>query len=180
MVCGLTTGFDAPSLNTKPGTWDSSNPIGSIVQGHTNLTEIKLAAELFWRVDIPPSKLVMGFGFYGRSFTLADTSCVSPGCPFRGKPKPGPCTNASGILAHYEIKDLLGAVGNKREAINPIHDERDAVNYFVYDNDQWVSYDDETTFAQKVHWANSVGLGGAMIWASDLGMFGSCYQIAYR
>lgn len=30
------------------GVWDSSNPIGSIVQGHTNLTDIGLATELFW------------------------------------------------------------------------------------------------------------------------------------
>lgn len=52
------------------------------MQAHTNLTEIKLAAELFWRVNIPPSKIALGFGFYGRAFTLADPSCNTPGCPF--------------------------------------------------------------------------------------------------
>jgi chitinase len=30
------------------GEWDSNNAIGSIVQAHTNLTEIELALELFW------------------------------------------------------------------------------------------------------------------------------------
>lgn len=30
------------------------------------------------------------------------------------------------------------------------------------------SYDDDVTLKQKVHWANGVGLGGALIWASDL------------
>ena len=30
-----------------------------------------------------------------------------------------------------------------------------------------VSYDDKVTFGQKVDWANSVGLGGLMIWASN-------------
>ncbi len=30
------------------GSWDEYNPIGSIVHGHTNLTEIELALELFW------------------------------------------------------------------------------------------------------------------------------------
>jgi chitinase len=30
------------------GEWDRNNPIGSIVQAHTNLTEIELALELFW------------------------------------------------------------------------------------------------------------------------------------
>lgn len=55
------------------GVWDATNPIGSIVQGHTNLTEIKLAAELFWRVNIPPAKIVLGFGFYGR-YVFANSS----------------------------------------------------------------------------------------------------------
>jgi chitinase len=36
------------------GTWDSSNPIGNQVLGHTNLIEIKLAAELLWRVGVKP------------------------------------------------------------------------------------------------------------------------------
>jgi len=71
------------------GVWDSSNPIGSIVQGHTNLTEIKLATELLWRVNVPPSKVTLGWGFYGRSFTLSDPSCSAPGCPFSGASKPG-------------------------------------------------------------------------------------------
>lgn len=153
------------------GVWDSTDPIGSIVQAHTNLTEIKQSAELFWRVDIPPEKLVMGFGFYGRSFTLADKSCTTPGCPFQGASSPGPCSDTGGILAYYEIQAILDGTSSssKRSTITPIHDKKDAVNYFTFDDDQWVSYDDETTFAQKVTWANEVGLGGAMIWASDLG-----------
>lgn len=154
------------------GVWDSTDPIGSIVQAHTNLTEIKLAADLFWRVNIPPEKIVMGFGFYGRSFTLADKSCTKPGCPFKGASSPGPCSNTGGILAYYEIMDVLNdaRTSSKRSTtITYVHDKTDAVNYFTFDNDQWVSYDDATTFAQKVAWANEVGLGGAMIWASDLG-----------
>lgn len=49
-----------------------------------------------------------------------------------------------------------------------MHDQEAAVNYFTFDKDQWVSYDDKKTFAQKVKWADSVGLGGLMIWAMDL------------
>ncbi|KAF2719530.1 glycoside hydrolase family 18 protein [Polychaeton citri CBS 116435] len=149
------------------GVWDSTNPIGSIVQGHTNLTEIKLAAELFWRVGIAPAKVVMGFGFYGRSFTLADPSCTKPGCPFSGASTPGPCSNAGGILAYYEIMQIIHG-SKKRSSVSPIHDTADAVNYMTYDGNQWISYDDAVTFKQKVDWANSVGLGGGLIWASDL------------
>ncbi|KAL3262031.1 hypothetical protein ABHI18_003215 [Aspergillus niger] len=153
------------------GVWDSTDPIGSIVQAHTNLTEIKLAVDLFWRVNIPPEKIVMGFGFYGRSFTLADKFCTKPGCPFKGASSPGPCSGTGGILAYYEIMAILnGASSSSKQSttIAPVHDQAAAVKYFTFDNDQWVSYDDATTFAQKVAWANEVGLGGAMIWASDL------------
>lgn len=132
------------------GVWDSTNPIGSIVQAHTNLTEIKLAAELFWRVNIPPERLVMGFDFYGRSFTLSDRSCTKPGCPFKGASSPGPCSSIGGFLAYYEIMDALngaGASSKRSTTITPVHDTTDAVNYFTFNDDQWVSYDDATTFA---------------------------------
>ncbi|KAI5861929.1 hypothetical protein GGS23DRAFT_605878 [Durotheca rogersii] len=151
------------------GVWDRDNPIGSIVQGHTNLTEIKLAAELFWRVGVPPGKLVMGFGFYGRAFTLSDPDCSKPGCAFKGASDPGPCTGEGGILGHYEIRELLKSDGSqKRAAIEPVYDRTAAVKYATIDGDQWVSFDDGETLKQKVQWANEVGLGGAMIWASDL------------
>ncbi|KAK8127253.1 bacteriodes thetaiotaomicron symbiotic chitinase, partial [Apiospora sp. TS-2023a] len=146
------------------GTWDSTNPIGSIVQGHTNLTEIKLAAELFWRVKIPTHKISLGYGFYGRAFTLQDPSCTSPGCQFSGGAKPGVCTQTSGYLSYYEIQEILA----KNPGIKVIHDEKAAVKYFTWDNNQWISYDDRDTFKQKVEWANGVGFSGSLIWASDL------------
>jgi len=135
------------------------------VGAHTNLTEIKSAVELFWRVGVPPAKLVMGFGFYGRSFTLSDPSCSAPGCSFSGASNPGPCTNTGGILSYYEIKEILAG------GVTPVHDTEAAVNYITFNSNQWISYDDAVTFKQKTDWANGVGLGGALIWASDLGMY---------
>ncbi|PNY25607.1 Symbiotic chitinase [Tolypocladium capitatum] len=145
------------------GIWDGNNPIGAIVQGHTNLTEIKAAVELFWRVGIKPSQIALGFGFYGRSFTLADPSCTRPGCPFRSGAKPGICTGTSGYLAYYEVQDML-----KNDKITPVHDKEAAVKYFSWGNDQWISYDDAETFKQKIEWADSIGFAGSLIWASDL------------
>lgn len=152
------------------GVWDSQDPIGSIVQGHTNLTEIKSALDLFWRVEIPPAQVVLGIGFYGRAFTLQDNSCTKPGCAFSGASDAGPCSDTGGMLAYYEIMSILQGTSTKRATISPTHDKEAAVNYFTFDDNQWVSYDDKTTFKQKVDWANEIGLGGAMIWASDLGM----------
>ncbi|KAL2368872.1 hypothetical protein RJ035_003742 [Blastomyces gilchristii] len=151
------------------GVWDRDNPIGSIVQGHTNLTEIKTAVELLWRVKVPPSKIVIGFGFYGRAFTLQNPSCGEPGCPFSAGAKPGVCTGQSGYLSQYEIRDILNKNSNsKRSTTSVTHDKEAAVKYFSWDSNQWISYDDEDTFKQKVDWADEVGFSGSLIWASDL------------
>ncbi|KAK6433413.1 hypothetical protein LTR95_010408 [Oleoguttula sp. CCFEE 5521] len=146
------------------GIWDAHNPIGSIVQAHTNLTEIKLAVDLLWRNNVPPGQVVIGMGFYGRSFQLESSKCSSPGCAFSGPANAGPCTNSAGTLAYFEIMDIIAD-----QKPDVVHDKDAAANYIVFgDNkDQWVSYDDEVTFKQKVDWANSVGLGGVMIWSVD-------------
>ncbi|KAJ8060926.1 hypothetical protein OCU04_010006 [Sclerotinia nivalis] len=89
------------------GAWDSSDPIESIVQAHTNLTEIKESVELLWRVDIPPEKVVLGLCFYGRSFQLSDASRGSPGCAFAGAAEAGTCTDNAGELAYFETMDIL-------------------------------------------------------------------------
>ncbi|QSZ31930.1 hypothetical protein DSL72_001499 [Monilinia vaccinii-corymbosi] len=135
------------------GTWDSTNPISSIVQAYTNLTQIKSAMNLFWRVKIPPRQIALGFGFYNRAFTLSDPSCTTLGCPFSGGAKPGPCTATSGYLAYYEIQDIL------------------AKNLGIKVNNQWILYDNKDTFKQKITWTNSIGLSGSLIWVSDLDDF---------
>lgn len=42
------------------GTWDRDDPIGPYVYSHTNLTEIDLALDLFWRNNITPNKINLG------------------------------------------------------------------------------------------------------------------------
>lgn len=144
------------------GVWDSTNPIGNHIYGHSNLTEIKLALDLFWRNDIKPEKLNLGLGFYGRSFQLSDTSCYKPGCNFKGGAAPGPCSANSGTLTYKEIQQII-----KQHKIKPYHDKEAAVKYITWNQDQWVSYDDKETFKAKIDFANKLGLGGLLIWAID-------------
>ncbi|GAB1217038.1 hypothetical protein ATERTT37_006259 [Aspergillus terreus] len=152
--------FDASAR----GVWDQNNPIGSKVHPHTNLTEIKEAASLLWRNDVPPAKVVLGVGFYGRSFHLKDKECNTPGCDFEGDAQEGDCTKSSGTLAYFEIQDII-----KKQNINVTYDKDAAVNWITYGKDlaNWVSYDDNRTLSQKVDYANDVGLGGVMIWSVD-------------
>ncbi|KAI8631028.1 carbohydrate-binding module family 18 [Xylariaceae sp. FL1651] len=144
------------------GVWDAQNPIGNNVLAHTNLTEIKLALDLFWRNKVPANKLNLGLGFYGRSFQLSDPSCSKPGCQFKGGAAPGPCTANSGTLAYFEIMDIV-----KSKNLKPYYDKDAQAKYIVWNNDQWVSYDDEDTFQAKIDFANKLGLGGLLIWSID-------------
>lgn len=157
------------------GIWDSNNPIGNRVLSHTNLTEIDLALNLvsppglfntgcikltkrqFWRVGVEPSNVVLGLGFYGRSFELESPSCWKPGCAFQGPGSPGPCSKSAGILAYHgehnrkvpmsrqvnlmltsllqtEIMDILDKTGG-----TPYLDESAAARYMVYDGHSWIS-----------------------------------------
>lgn len=90
--------------------WDQKNLwTGPYLKGHTNLTEIEnLGLDLLWRNGIPPDKVVMGFGFYGRSFTMTDTSCSKPpDCTFSGPGFAGDCTQEKGILSYSGIETIL-------------------------------------------------------------------------
>ena len=147
------------------GVWDAQSKfVGPYIAPHTNITEIDLGLDLLWRSGVDPAKVVMGQGWYGRSFTLKDPSCSKPNgvCEFTGGAKAGPCSNAAGILDLEEIDDII-----TKNNLKPVHDETAAVKWITWDSDQWVSYDDDDTFKQKKDFANSRCLGGLMVWAMD-------------
>ena len=125
------------------------------------MTEINLALDLLWRNDIPPEKVVLGLGFYGRSFTLTDPACSKPGCTFSSGARPGICTGNEGTLSFAEIRDVFESADNVTVTV----DEPAAVEMVVFGSDQWVSYDAEQTFRMKYEYANGKCLGGLMVWA---------------
>ncbi|KAF3169076.1 hypothetical protein TWF751_007543 [Orbilia oligospora] len=145
------------------GIWDSTNPIGAQVLGHTNMTEIDLALDLFWRTKVPSSKVHLGFGFYGRSFKLKNAGCSDPGCAFEGPADAGPCTDTAGILSYKEIQSLIAASGGAK----PKYDKTAEVKYLTWGSGNWISYDDKSTFEAKVSFGNKRGLNGLLIWAVD-------------
>ncbi|KAH0437120.1 glycosyl hydrolase family 18 [Colletotrichum camelliae] len=147
------------------GTWDAASKfVGPYVATHTNLTEIDLGLDLLWRAGVKSENVVLGQGLYGRSFTLKDSNCNKPNgvCQFSGGAKAGPCSKASGILNLQEIFDIID-----EKKLKPTHDKTAGVKWINWDNDQWVSYDDDETLLQKREFAASRCLGGMMIWALD-------------
>ena len=118
-------------LHSLHGVWDRDNPIGSHIYGHTNLTEMSLAFDLFWRNDVPASKLNMGLGFYGRAFQLADPSYNKPRCLFKGGATEGAYSGESGILSYGKIMETIAT-----NDIKPIHDKEASVKYITWNSDQ--------------------------------------------
>ncbi|KAM5541622.1 hypothetical protein V8D89_004812 [Ganoderma adspersum] len=136
------------------GVWDAKDVfIGNIVQAHMNLTEIEQSVGLFQHVGVPLDQIVLGLGFYGRSFQLSDPSCSTPGCPFNGPTPGGSCTAVDGTLSFAEIQDLLASISGA----SPVYDQAAQVKYLAYNIDLWVSYDDQDTFTAKVNWARGAG-----------------------
>ncbi|KAK7962737.1 uncharacterized protein PG986_003562 [Apiospora aurea] len=145
------------------GVWDSDNKVtGPYVRPHTNLTEISQGLDLLWRNGLDPANVNISLGWYGRSFTLKDSTCKDPGCAFASGGAPGGCTKSSGTLSNAEIVRII-----KKRGLTPIWDEQAAVKWISWD-DQWVSYDDGQTIAQKLDFASCLCLGGKLIWAVDL------------
>ncbi|KGO47650.1 Glycoside hydrolase, superfamily [Penicillium expansum] len=142
------------------GTWDGKNQwSGAYLDSHTNLTEIEVAMDLLWRNNISPSKVVMGLAFYARAFTVADTSCTTPGCMFASGSDEGPCSGQTGILLNSEIDDI-----RTQYNVQPTLDKDAAVQILSWE-DQWLTYDDSSTFKLKVDYVKDHCLGGVMVWA---------------
>ncbi|OTA84778.1 glycoside hydrolase family 18 protein [Hypoxylon sp. CO27-5] len=145
------------------GSWDSlGNWIGPHVYAHTNMTEIKEALQLLWRNNVPAEKVNLGLAFYGRSYTLVDPSCNTPGCEFKDPGRPYRCGTQGGYLPYKDIASIRTGID-----VHEVHDEETGAMYMTYDHDQWVSFDTPETLKAKVDYANSIGLRGIFIWAID-------------
>ncbi|KAL4973055.1 carbohydrate-binding module family 18 [Aspergillus desertorum] len=145
------------------GTWDIGDEwTGPYLDAHTNLTEIKSALDLLWRVDISPSKVNLGLAFYGRSYTMASGACSEPGCEYLSAGTAGTCSDSAGILFNSEIEDII-----QQNSLNATLYEDAAVKIITWDTDQWVSFDDGDTWKLKADYAKSICLGGVLVWAID-------------
>lgn len=101
----------------------------------------------------------MGLGFYGRSFSATSSNCLAPGCTFESAGEKGKCSRENGILLNSEIDQLV-----EQHGVHPVLFEKEAVKVASWGN-QWVAYDDEETLQLKSEYAQTLCLGGLMVWA---------------
>ncbi|KAL4745602.1 glycoside hydrolase superfamily [Aspergillus terricola var. indicus] len=145
------------------GMWDQGNKFtGSYLRGHTNLTEIDQAFDLLWRNDIDTKNVVMGMGFYGRSFTMSDKDCWTADCEFSIVGGAGTCSQTAGILYYSEIKST-----NSSSDVRTYYDPVSTVKYNVYNGNRWISYDDAQSWQDNMRYLTGKCISGVMIWALD-------------
>ncbi|KAL6428645.1 hypothetical protein ACFW04_007925 [Cataglyphis niger] len=135
--------------------------------------ELKLnvdACVQYWlKSGCAPEKLILGVGFYGRAFTLADKNQNGVGAPTRGAGAAGPYTREPGMLGYNEICEFV-----KQGGWTVVRDEEQRVPYAIK-GDQWVGYDDVISLNEKMDYVNSLNLGGAMLWSIETDDFkGNC------
>lgn len=89
------------------GIWDRNNPIGNIVQGHTNLTEIGYALELFWYVELT---LLLMYPQLTQSF---------PGVLIFRHPRSSWALDFTAALSSFQTRVARSLVVNSREVLWP-------------------------------------------------------------
>ncbi|KAL6364312.1 hypothetical protein LRP88_02231 [Fusarium phalaenopsidis] len=140
------------------GTWDKPiKSIGSYLNAHTNLTEIEDTMTLLRRNKMDPEKIVLGTGFYGRAFTASSRDCLKPGCRYESGAPRQKCSNEVSVMMNSEIMDVI-----KRTNAKPQLKKKAAVKTLVFDDDNWVAYNDEETLKIKVDFAKKQCLSGVM------------------
>jgi len=106
---------------------------------------------------------VLGMAAYGRTYTLADDRCKELGCPFRS-PGLGGCGNTRGFLPFNEIHEYILS-----ESYDELHQDASSSSVVaVVDDDQMISFDDESTWAIKEAYAEMMCLRGTMLWSIDM------------
>jgi len=123
------------------------------------------AANLWVKLGSPREKLVIGMPTYGRSFTLASARNFRVNDAASGGGVEGVYTKESGVLAYYEVCELLRS-GKASYA----WDDEMKVPYLVM-GDQWVGFDDERSIRLKMSWIKKNNFGGAMVWTVDMDDF---------
>ncbi|EHA54455.1 hypothetical protein MCOR27_003429 [Pyricularia oryzae] len=134
-----------------------------LIRAQTDIRDITEFIKPLWYSSVPAAKINLGLASYGRGYTLRSSSCASldANCGFTGPSAGGDCQRSPGVLSLNEINRIAAARG-----LTPRYDSKAMVKQLSWDN-QWVGYDDAQTWAAKKTWADSVCIGGTMVWATD-------------
>ncbi|XP_032306926.1 acidic mammalian chitinase [Drosophila ananassae] len=135
------------------------------------LPEVTESIDYWLSHGAPPEKLILGIGFYGHSYQMADSSKNWPGADCIGPGSAGIYTRENGFLGYHEI------------CLNNWQTVFDAENGapYAFSGDQWIGYDNQESIQMKMQLVESRNLGGAMMWSIETddfrGLCGETYPL---
>ncbi|KAB0794995.1 hypothetical protein PPYR_11834 [Photinus pyralis] len=119
----------------------------------------------YWlKKGLPPAKLIVGLPFYGRTFTLNQSSDFEIGSLIKGPGREGYYTQNPGFMAYFEICDLIINEGLIRKTDS-------SGSPYVVNGDQWIGYDDPESLQQKIIYIKEMNVGGLFLKSVDLDDF---------
>ena len=128
--------------------------------------QVSATLQNYLKNGVGNQKIVMGMPTYGHSFggVKGMTDQINgPGLPFTGSGQAGPSTGEPGLLAYFEISDMV--------ALNQLTFAADVATKTAYgfnlNTQEWVSFDTPETIALKAQLIVSNQLLGGMFWAID-------------
>ncbi len=147
------------------GSWDDSTGLNAALYGNELDSNENIEYNQDWSVNYwisqgcPPHKLVLGMPAYGRSFKLLELE--NNGLYSRSENNSGIAgdfTKTTGFLSFYEICQF-----EKKDTWQKKWLPSNKVHY-MYNNENWISYDDIQSFRIKTAYVVSKKLGGQFIW----------------
>uniref|UniRef100_A0A2M4BNT8 chitinase n=2 Tax=Anopheles marajoara TaxID=58244 RepID=A0A2M4BNT8_9DIPT len=108
----------------------------------------------------PASKIVLGVGLFGRTYTLADRGSHGLAARSKGPGSPSRYTQ-DGLRAYFEICQ------EQKKANWTVEWDSDGSCPYAYLGDQWVGYENGTSLDKKVGFVVSEGLAGLYAYSLD-------------
>ncbi|XP_055627799.1 probable chitinase 2 [Toxorhynchites rutilus septentrionalis] len=121
----------------------------------------------------PLAKVNLGIPTMAKTYTLkpAHVGRLLPGVDAKGPGRPGPYTKISGVLGYNELCSMIKEEKWNTKMLWNIGAK------IATQGDQWATFDDGETVAEKAKYVIGKGLGGVMFWTIDTDDFhGDCHN----
>jgi len=140
------------------GGWENVTGHQAAMTGDANNYDITGAVDVFESAGVDLSKVVLGAPVYTRAWGNVSDGGTS------GYQQSGSGRDATGSFEAgvYDYKDLLEDVVTGARTLYWDDDNKAA---FLYDGDEWSSFETTATIAGKAAYVEEKGLGGLMFWA---------------